>query len=332
MAHALDEVAPGEFAFVSAREDAWHRLGTVLDHTFTAEEAMTAAHLGGWNVRKVPLTLTEVTENGVTSMDVPDRWATVRTNPISGDTEYMGTVGSFYTPIQNEEHTELIDALVDESGAHLETAGSLRGGRETFVTMKMPETMQVGGQDGVDLYVAALNSHDGSTAFRFMVTPVRIVCANTQLAAIKSAKSTFSVRHTGGARGELQQAREALGLTFKYVEAFEAEAEKLIAQTITDRKFKSIVDGLFEVKTATSKTIADKRAKKAADVFTLYKEADTMDGIRGTKWGAYQAVTEYIDHYAPTLGTDGATARATRTLTSHSAHILKEAAWLQVTR
>ena len=48
---------------------------------------------------------------------------------------------------------------------HLETAGALRGGRETFVTMRLPESMIFDGKDGsrdrTDFYLAALNSHDG---------------------------------------------------------------------------------------------------------------------------------------------------------------------------
>ena len=54
MAHDLD-TTEGQTSFVSAREDAWHRLGTVLPETFSAEDAMEKGLLGGWNVRKAPL-------------------------------------------------------------------------------------------------------------------------------------------------------------------------------------------------------------------------------------------------------------------------------------
>ena len=96
---------------------------------------------------------------------VPDFYATVRTNPINGALDVLGVVGSKYEPVQNEASCDLLDALVDESGAHFETAGALRGGRETFVTMKLPNSMVFDGRDGskdrTDFYLAALNSHDG---------------------------------------------------------------------------------------------------------------------------------------------------------------------------
>jgi hypothetical protein len=48
----------------------------------------------------------------------------------------LGVVGRGYTPIQNEEHADLLD----ESGAHFETAGSIKGGRHVLLTMKLPDT------------------------------------------------------------------------------------------------------------------------------------------------------------------------------------------------
>src|SRR5579859_4155755 len=202
---------------------------------------MEHARLGWWNVRKEHLQAVVVTDDGVTTIDIPDRYATVRTNPVTGKPEALGVVGPSYVPIQNEEHCDLLDALVDESGAHFETAGSLKGGRQVFITMKLPDTMQVGGTDAVDTYLTACNSHDGSMAFRLMVTPVRVVCANTLAAAIRGARSSFSIHHTTGARSQIQAAREALGLTFRYMGEFQVEAERMLDSAMTDAQFTKLV-------------------------------------------------------------------------------------------
>ena len=78
--------------------------------------------------------------------------------------DYLGVVGTKYEPVQNEASCAVLDAITDESGAHFETAGALKGGRETFVTMKLPKTMTFEGRDGsadtTEWYLAALNSHD----------------------------------------------------------------------------------------------------------------------------------------------------------------------------
>ena len=186
MAHNLD-TTNGQTAFVSARKDAWHHLGVTLPDAFTAEDAMEHGLLGGWNVRTQPLfahvkSEDETDDSPASQIEIPNRYAVVRNNPVIvgharvlTSFDPLGVVGSAYHPIQNEAHAEFLNTLVDESGAHFETAGAIDGGRKVFITMKMPGHMKVGGVDQVDMYLAALNSHDGSLPFTIMVTPVRVV-------------------------------------------------------------------------------------------------------------------------------------------------------------
>jgi Domain of unknown function (DUF932) len=68
---------------------------------------------------------------------------------------------------------------------------------------------------------AGMGSRFQSVGLRVLLTPIRIVCANTQSAALASARSTFGISHTSGARATIQQVREALKLFWRYIEAFE---------------------------------------------------------------------------------------------------------------
>lgn len=329
MAHQIEQFADGTAGFVSAREHAWHRLGTVVPQDFTAAEAMQHAFLGGWNVRKSPLTTSVLSPEGVTTVEVPDQFATVRTNPKTGAPEVLGVVGNGYKPIQNEEHADLLNTLVDESGAHFETAGSLRGGRSVFLTMKVPGSLMVGGRDAVDLYLVALNSHDGSSAFRLLVSPVRVVCANTQAAAIREARSSYAIRHTSGAAGYVAQARDALGLTFRFAEAFQAKADAMIGESITRTEFDGLIGAVWSSDAADSgsKRARTIQADRSRELRRLMWTADTNDNIRGTRWAAYQSVTEYLDHTAPvskSIGRSAAdAARAERALTSSTIESVK---------
>ena len=329
MAHDLETWSGGRSAsFVSARQHAWHRLGTVLPAEFNAAEAMRHAKLGGWNVRTQALQTTPMlSADGVDVLPVADHFATVRTNPVTGRPDVLGVVGRGYTPIQNEEHAELLDTLVDESGAHFETAGSVKGGRQVFLTMKLPETMLIGGIDAVDMYIVACNSHDGTSAFRLLISPVRVVCANTLSLAIRRAQSSFSIRHTSGAHGYIGQARAALGLTFKFAEAFQAEADRMIEQTITDEQFRSIVAQLWTTDSTSERSKTITRNRQVA-LSGLLHRSETNDAIRGTRWAAYQAITEYTDHVAPIADKrNPAMARAERVVTSSAVQQIKTRAF-----
>ena len=313
MAHYI-ETHGQNAAALFARQDPWHRLGTtVAGEAFTAQDAMTLGRLGGWDVRKVPVSATEIREDGVTTMEVPGAYATVRTNPFTSQSEPLAVVGAGYHPLQNEEHAEFLNHLADASGAIFDTAGSLRGGRQVFVTMRLPQHLTIG----------------GTSAFRLLVTPVRVVCANTQHAALRDHVSSWAIRHTRNAKHAVQAARDTLGLTFAYVEAFEAEAEQLINTTVTDAQFFALIGSLFGSPDpdAPARTLNAARRREAS-LSHLWHDAATQSGIAGTAWAAYQSVVEYVDHYAPVRDkSNAAHARAVRLLTTDEPARLKAQAW-----
>jgi phage/plasmid-like protein (TIGR03299 family) len=285
--------------------NAWHRLGEAVVYATSATEALKHAHLTGWNVRKTQLTTDVMVGNKQVQVAVPDQYAIVRDNPVTkGQVDVFGVVGSQYTPIQNEEHAELLDSLLAESGsAHFETAGALKGGSEVFITMKLPDDMLIGGEDRVETYIAAVNTHHGNKSFQFLVTPIRIVCANTLALAINGATASFKARHTRNATtGITAQVQDALGLTYKFVDEFEMEAQRLIETSYTNRQFDKLTEKLFPVKENASDLVKNRVNEKRATVSELFRHSATMTKIKGTKWAAFNAITEYADHYATFTG------------------------------
>ena len=192
-----------------------------------------------------------------------------------------------------------------------------------------PKHLTVGGTDRVDLNIAALNSHDGNSAFRLLVTPVRVVCANTQHAALRDHVSSWSIRHTRNAKAAVQAARDSLGLTFAYVAAFADEAERMINTSVTDAEFFALTGSLFGAPERDAPTRTRNAARRReASLSRLWHDAATQHGIRSTAWAAYQSVVEYVDHYAPVRDkSNAATARAVRLLTTEEPALIKARAW-----
>ncbi|GGM73662.1 hypothetical protein GCM10012275_50500 [Longimycelium tulufanense] len=315
MAHEIEVLSNGRAAFFSARQPAWHQLGTVTPYGLSAREVMEVAHLGGWNVRKIRLMGYEQAGSGIQTVPVRGQFAVVRDHPITGEMESLGdaVVGAGYRHIQNEEHAEFLDVLVREAGAEFETAGSLRRGRQVFVTMKLPEGLRVAGVDDFDLYVAALNSHDGTSAFRVLITPVRVVCANTWRLGLAEAVSSVSIRHSGDLKGKVEEARQTLGLMWAYAEEFEHAVEKLCEQELTDAAFREIIRQVWPLEPDPSTRARANATRREDTLMSLFREAPTNAAIRGSAAAGLQAVGEYLDHFAPAKNT---TARATRTLIS----------------
>ena len=184
-----------------------------------------------WPLAKVSNSCLDPVDGRDLHIPCDDKRMTVRRNPVTGATEYLGIVGTDYTVVQNEQCAEMLDRLVDQvGGAHFETAGSLRRGKSVFVTMKLPNTMTIAGVDNLDLYLCATTSHDGTASLRVDATPIRIVCANTQRAAFAHSKGTYLFRHTSNVNSQISQAREAIGLMWKYLDTFHDAAERMLTK------------------------------------------------------------------------------------------------------
>lgn len=293
---------------VSSQPSPLARLGVPIDGAFTAEQAMDLGHLGNWNVRKEEMH----TPGGLV---VPNRRAVVRTNPVTGDDEVLGDVGSSYHIIQNEAHAEFLDTLVGESGAHYETAGTMNGGRYVFLSLKLPGHMLIGGCDRIDTNLVAINTHDGSRAFTLMATPVRFDCGNVMALAFSQASHVLKVRHSVNAQnGLVQQAREAMEMTFNYMDGFQAEAEKLVQTTMTQMQFEAIVEKSFGSDDDTPPAVATRRRDVTDKMCELFADSHTNAGIRDTAWAGLNALTEWFDHHRPAKGEDAEERRATKAL------------------
>ncbi len=297
-----------------ARLSPWRQIGTPVADCRTARHALEQAGLVGWNIRKLQQSGTDLAPDGTTTITNPEQVMLVRNDPATGRVRYLSTVGGGYGIRQNEEQAVLLDALVAESGAEsLADAGQLDGGKRTFVTMKLPQTMTVAGVDPVELYLAVFNSHDGSSAFRVMLVPLRVWCANQLGVAIRDKVSEVSIRHTRYAEIKVEEIRAKLSLMYSYADAFEAEARKMIDAELTTPEFQEVVETIWPVDDHAPVRTRNNAERRRGELMRLWSSADTQKAVRGTRWAAWQAITEYVDHFQPAKD---ATVRAHRVLTS----------------
>lgn len=300
MSANIEQFEDGTSAFFSARQVAWHQLGTVTPDALTAQDALATAQLD-WQV-KVSEAPVSVEVDG-TTISVPDKFLTYRNHPKAGIAA-LGVVGNRYTPVQNSEAFDFLNYLVDESGAKFETAGSLGNGERVFMTMKFPESLEIAGVDTVNQYLMAVNSHDGSTSFSIAVTPVRAVCTNTVRLALRNAVAKVSLKHTAGVTSKVQQARETLGVVWRYQAEFEQEAKRLLDTPMSDIDFQAFVERLVpEPRKDASQREITTRERKREEILAIWK-APTQANVANTAWAAYNTVAEWADWAMPTRGSE----------------------------
>ena len=288
--HGLD-MSLGSAALYSA-VPAWHGLGQVIPGG--VQDIDTVLELGGidYQVETVPA----LYPWGDGTRVHPGQRHTVRTDTGAA----LGVVGENYQVIQNRQGFEFLQELVNDYNVTWESAGALRDGKKTFVSLRLPENVTVdaaGINDQIVPFVVAVNSHDGSSSFRAVVTPWRPVCGNTERFALRDAVTSWSVRHTRNATDKVREARRTLGLSVRYFEQWAGE-ETVLAQTdLAVHEFTKLVDGLWPVDpTATARVLKTAATRKEQLRGLFAKESER---VGRTAYAAERAVTDYLDHLAP---------------------------------
>jgi phage/plasmid-like protein (TIGR03299 family) len=282
-------------SMMSVRTVPWHGISTVLPaYPKSREELLEAAGME-WTVGTFPVAV-QLPDG--TSVIAPDKQGVVRLT----DNKFMSIMGSGYVPIQPYELVDFALALLNVEGFTpgedgnppilMETAMSLSEGRVNVLTCKVPQQILVGGIDPVDLFLVFCNSHDGSLRMGVHATPIRVVCMNTLNASFKTAVQSWGTKHTQGATNAISEARRTLNLTWAYADTFQKEMDALLTQDFTKRQFEQMVSKLFP-------KAANDRAPFSREQYSLIgllESSPTIDdGFRYTKYGAFNAVTEFMD-------------------------------------
>ena len=270
-------------------ETPWHRLGTRVIEIPTADEAIVAAGLN-WKVETKPLFMADGTQ-------VPNK-AVVR----DSDNSVLGVVGENYQPLQNKDAFNFFNPFVESGLATFETAGSLRQGKRVWILAKInKDPMTIVSNDIVEKYVLLAHGHDGLMSVRVGFTPIRVVCANTLAMSISdSGSALLRVKHTKNLQDNLDKVAQIMNLANQKFEATAEQYRFLASREINAKDLEKYVKLVFvgpkyEQMEAEGLTPARDVLPKVIQLFENGR-GNSMLGVRGTAWAAYNAVNEYLGY------------------------------------
>lgn len=301
MAHELD-YSKGKAAIAYNIEGGtpWHKEGTVMQGRFTGEQALETAGID-FTVELQDL----ATSQGIVARE---HKAVVRTDTNA----VLGVVSNQYAVLQNREAVSFFDPLVTDNKAIFETAGALQGGKVIWLLAKLDsEPLRIVGDDVVDQYFLLTNNHMGTGAAKGRFTPIRVVCANTLGWAMgRAVRDEITVKHTGDIAKRVAFAGELLARAGKFYNEI-GDGYREMAKTKLNAKqtLSYIKEALRPYKTKTNEVTGEGlELEEEVSSSRLLKEVDSVlnlvetgrgtdiKGVRGTLWGTYNAITEYVDH------------------------------------
>ena len=153
MAHNIETMA-------YAGEVPWHGLGKAVDSNMTPAQMLEAAGLD-WSVSKRPAytvdkpnTWNIIDPTGEASfIRAPEDYFLVR----DSDNKILSKCGEGYVPFQNHEVMDFFKRFTEAGDMTMETAGSLKEGRNIWGLAKLTDQFRLAGDDEVQGYLLLNN-------------------------------------------------------------------------------------------------------------------------------------------------------------------------------
>lgn len=252
---------------------------TKIETTNTNEAMIAADH--DFIVEKQSL----VTEQGV---NIPDRVAIIR---IDGQ-KYLGTVGHGWEPVQPEAIYELAQDLMEATGGKINGVFSMFDGAVMGISFELAEREYVAG-DPVKLNFVMMNAFNGTHGVAGHATCYRSL---SQVYANTSNK-VYNLRHTKNVANRMQVVKNMLKYYQKEIDIFDKKMMKLVASNMGQQEAVEWFRGLFPKPNSKR---AEVTLENQVEIFIdclVNGQGSSLQGVRGTRYGAFQALLEYINHH-----------------------------------
>jgi phage/plasmid-like protein (TIGR03299 family) len=144
---------------------------------------------------------------------------------------------------------------------------------------------------------AHTHSGDGSVIMKF--TAMRVVCQNTLMLAMEDGQKAYRVRHSKQMQFKLDELAGFLAITQEVFLKAEELFKRLAKVQMIENRLEHYLEAVFPR--------SDEQKKKGEkplrwgflrEVFETKKDLQ-LPGVRGTLWGAYNAITRFEDYKQP---------------------------------
>lgn len=204
-----------------------------------------------------------------------------------------------------------INTLVDGE-AGIASAGLLRGGGVAYVSVELPECVEVAGMD-IRPMLLACTSVDGTKATTYKMVTQLPVCDNTLDVALQQVNGDtgmFKIKHSAKSIGRLGDARAALGILYKHTDEMVQFLDTLSNVDVTDAQFQQIIRGIKDIPEPVTKmekgklVVTNQRAITIAenlhhDLNKMWNSDPRCKQWNGTLLGAFQTVNTWHNHERP---------------------------------
>jgi phage/plasmid-like protein (TIGR03299 family) len=236
-------------------------------------------------VEKIDLKTTSLDEQ-FNEIHVPAHVGIVRTD----NSKYLGTVGRGWEPVQPHVLYDLASELIESTGGKISASFIMMDGAVIGIELNLGEREYVEG-DKIKLNFLMLTSFNGMYGIAGHATITR------QEAQMNTSSRVYNLRHTKFVGNRLEVVKEILKYYEREIENFDKKMQGLVNKRMSTKDALEWFRSLFP---EPKSTVAERKLENQVAIFLDCLEnaggANTR-GVKGTSYGAYMALAEYINHH-----------------------------------
>lgn len=208
--------------------------------------------------------------------------------------EIINTTKASYHVSQNDEVVELVIRGMRNFGElNVTKAGSLNGGRKTFIQLGIEGFSKVG-NDTIKKYVTIIDSNDGTTGLSVGIGDLTMSCSNQFYRFYK--RGEMKLKHSSSLEGKMQELPSliqlALNESLRQIEAYNKFQSTHASKELVD----GLVRELLGVDRLTAK-VGEHSSKSLNAMDSLYRHIATEMNSKGQNvWGLHSGVTSWTTH------------------------------------
>lgn len=225
----------------------------------------------------------------------------------------LGAHSRSYKIISNREVFHAMERAMDGIPHVITTAGTLNGCRRFFISVQLMDggDFMVNGEKFHGIY-NFITSHDGELALQGYNSMTRIVCNNTLLASLHSAKNAVRIKHLQGSEVEMTNMAEFINDSLKVRAEFTENYGFLMESRITREEAQLAITGHMWNELDQPEKFSTRSKNVINGVLELFEHG------RGNK-GETRAdlLNGYTDYFSNGRGTGVTAAPISRAINSH---------------
>ena len=215
---------------------------------------------------------------------IPDHVAVMKKE----SNHYLGTVGKGWEPVQPEAIYKLAQELMDATGGRIDEVFSMKNDAVIGINFKLAEREYVEG-DKVSLNFLMITSFDSSYAIAGHAT----CYSYNRQTSVNTSNKVYNLKHTRFVGNRLEVVRNMLRFYNDEIRLFDKKMERLVTKPMSKQESIKWFRTLFpEPKSPRGETIIENQVQLFIEAYDK-----CLPGVRGTRYGAFQALIEYINHH-----------------------------------